>query len=248
MNVGPATKFVLVNDNAGDDVTDDFLTKTAAAIDHVLTHSFRDAWGGQYSCRAGSPTLGPGEVKVSLQADSSVQGAAGYHDDGGIYCFRDGLPSLLTGAFAYSIVISHEIFETAVDPGANRWADDGQGREVALEACDAVEGFFFTPTGFEAAVSDFLYPAFFDPGGLRPFSRLDKPTSPLTTAADAGADYQIVRTVDENGIQQVTAVGQIHSLRTKAKAHPSSRTSRRGAWAAKIAREAPTLPDPSLGV
>ena len=235
MNIPRNACFVLTNEDAGTDVTPEVLTNIAAAIDYVLKHSFRDAWGGSYSCRVASvAATSPAPVPVLLKASSDVQGAAGYHDDGGIYCFRDGLPGLTSGDFAFSVVISHEIFEAAGDPGANRWADNGQGSEVALELCDAVEGFSFVPgiaagePGAGVSVSDFLLPSFFDPGGTAPFSRCQKATAPMTTAPDNGADYQIVRTVDENGAQQVTAIGQIRAARQKAKAHPSSRTSRRG--------------------
>jgi hypothetical protein len=236
MNIPPNACFVLTNDDAGDDVTDAVLAQIAAAIDYVLAHSFRDAYGGAYTCQSAAQALPPNgpAVTVTLKASSDVAGAAGYHDDGGIYCFRDGLPSLTSGDFAFSVVISHEIFEAAGDPGANRWADSGTGSEYALELCDAVEGFSFTPEcpptdpGAGVSVSDFLLPSFFDPSGVRPFSRCDKPTAPLSTAPDSGADYQIVRSVNENGDQQVTAVGAIRTERQKAKAHPSSRTARRG--------------------
>jgi hypothetical protein len=235
MNVPPNARFVLTNEGAGADVTDAFLSSCAASIHHVLTHSFKDAWGQEYTCVSSteaSPAL-PNDVKVSLQADSSVQGAAGYHDDGGIYCFRDGLPALSSGPFAFSVVISHEVFEAAGDPGANRWSDMGNGEEVALELCDAVESFSFVPPGQTDDVSDFLLPAFFDPDGVRPFSHLDKPTLPMTTATANGTDYQIVRSVDENGDQEVTADLSAHR-RIQAKHHPSSRTSRRGVLATAV--------------
>jgi len=239
--------FVLVNQNAGADVTPDVLTQIAAAVDHVLTHSFQGHWGGSFRCRAGDPTIGADEVAVQIQADSTVQGAAGFHDDGSVQVFRDGLPSLTSGAFALSVVVSHEIFETAGDPGANRWSDNGNGTEYALELCDAVEGFCYTPDipagqpGAGVSISDYLLPAFFDPGGTSPFSFQGNATAPMTTAPDNGADYQITRTVDENGAQQVTAIGNIHESAKKRKAHPSSRTSRRGVTAAPPS-EPPTTP------
>ena len=229
MNIPPNARFVLVNDGAGDDVTPDFLAACSAAIDHVLSHSFRDAYGGAFSCSwapLGTASI-PGDVLVALQADSSVQGAAGYHDDGGIYCFRDGLPSLDAGSFAFSVVISHEIFEAAVDPGANQWADNGHGLEVAKEACDAVEGFCFTPPGSAIPVSDFVLPSFFDPGGIAPFSHMGNPKAPMTTATDQGANYQIERKVNENGETQVTADLTRHPrAKTKLRAH--GRAARRG--------------------
>jgi hypothetical protein len=225
MNIPQNAVFVLLEVDAG--TTLDWRTKSAASIDHVLTHSFRVAYGGAFRCRAGADgetmaSLPPGEVAVQLEAVSDVPGAGGYHDDGAIHCFRDGVTD-----GELEVITSHETLEAARDPGANQWADDGQGHEVAVETCDAVEAYSFVPPGCEAQVSDFVLPSFFDPSGVRPFSHMDKPSAPMTTASAGGADYQIVRSVDENGAQQVTADLSGHP-RKKAKAHPSSRTSRRG--------------------
>jgi hypothetical protein len=225
MNVPSNAVFVLTE--SGAQTTPEWRAKAAASIDHCLTHSFRAAWGGSFRCVPQEDTTTPGpRVPVPLEATSDVQGAAGYHDDGGIHVFRDGVSDE-----ELSVIADHEIKEAAIDPGANRWADTGNGGEVALEMCDAVEGFSFVPPGCEMPVSDFVLPSFFDPSGARPYSHLDKPTGPMITAADSGANYQIVRRVDENGAQQVTAILEFHP-RKAAKAHPSSRTSRRGVVAA----------------
>jgi hypothetical protein len=227
VNLAPNSTFVLISVDAGADVTAEWITKCAAAIDSALQTHVKWHWGGNYHCRSGAvnATIGPNEVKVSLQASSDVQGAAGYHDDGGIYCFRDGLPDLDSGAFAYSVVISHEIFETVGDPGANRWAQDATGTLYGLELCDACEGYFWlAPNG--VALSDFVLPAFFDPSAGAPYSYTAKPTAPLTTAPDNGSDYQITQTAGSEA--QVTADRPSpHGSRASAKAHPSSRTSRR---------------------
>jgi len=214
---------VFVLTEAGAQTTADFRAKSAASIDHCLTHAFREAWGGSRRCVPQEDTTTPGpRVAVPLGDTSTIQGVLGWHDDGAIHVFRDGMSDE-----QLSITADHEIKEAALDPGACIWSDTGTGQEVAYEACDAVEGFSFVPPGCEMPVSDFVLPSFFDPSGERPFSHLDKPTAPFTTAPDDGANYQIVRTVDENGAQQVTADLSRHP-RAKAKAHPSSRTSRRG--------------------
>jgi len=221
MKVPQNAVFVLTE--AGAQTTPEWRQKAAASIDHALTHAFRAAWGGSFRCVAQEDTTASGpRVPVSLEDVSDVPGAAGYHDDGAIGGFRDGQSDT-----ELSITASHEVEETAVDPGANRWADTGAGSEVAIETCDAVESFSFVPPGCELPVSDFVLPSFFDPSGDRPYSHLDKPVAPMTTATANGTDYQIERTVDENGAQQVTA-DLARSPRAKAKAHPSSRTSRRG--------------------
>jgi hypothetical protein len=228
MNIGPNTTFVLVNHSAGADVTPEWMEKCAAAIDHKLQHAWKAVYGGNNRCRAGSPTLGPDEVAVSLEGSSDVPGAGGYHTDEAVFCFRDGASSLDSGDFAFSVIIDHEINEANRDPGANQWAFDGTGTMFAIETNDAVEGFSYPSPVNGVALSDFLYPSFFDPSGKAPYSHLGKPTAPFTTAPDNGADYQIALTVDENGENQVTAIGNVHASRLKAKSHPSSRSSRRG--------------------
>lgn len=227
---------VLVNDNAGGDVTPAVLSQIAAAIQKQIEHHYSSFWGNEGVLVTSGPapqepqeSLAEGaRIPVYIRAASDVAGAAGYHDDEGIYVFRDGLPTLTSGAFSLSVVVSHEILETLGDPGANRWADQGNGDELAIEMCDAVEGFFYEIDS--VAVSDFLLPSFFDPDGEAPYSYLNKPTAPFVTPPDAGQNYQIVRSVDENGETQVTAKG-VHSSRLLAKRSPLSRTARRGARA-----------------
>lgn len=239
MDVPPNACFVLVNNGAGDDVTPELLTNIAAAVDYALLHCFGPVWGGAYSCRPDLPEMraslpGPARV-VSLEARSDVADAAGYHTDAVIRCFRDDLPSLTTGAFSFPVVISHEIFEVAGDPGCNQWVDRGDGNEIARELSDTVEGFCFCPVpqgrpGAGISISDFLLPSFFDPSGLAPYSFCNKPTAPFALPSDSGANYQIVRSVNERGARQVQAMGQIHSGRLLAKSHASSRSSKRGLW------------------
>jgi hypothetical protein len=224
MNIPPNAVFVYLEVDAGTTIA--WRTAAAASLDHCFRNAFRQAWGKQYTARAGADgetlaSLKPGEVGVQLQASSDVQGAAGYHDDGQIHVFRDGLSD-----DELSMCASHESFEAGVDPGACVWSDNGQGEEVAYETCDAVESFSFVPPGCTAPISDFVLPSFFDPSGVAPFSHTGAATAPFTTASANGTDYQIVRSVDENGAQQVTADLARHP-RKKAKAHPSSRTARR---------------------
>jgi hypothetical protein len=256
------TTFVLVNEDAGPDVTPDILSSIANAIDQALFAEFQKAWGRIYRCRAEDGHLAPDELPVHIQASSTIQGAAGYHDDEGIYVFRDGLPSLTEGAFALSVVISHEIFETAGDPAANRWADTGQGEEFALELCDAVEAHSYvrrvpsgsSSTSLEVSLSDFLLPSFFDPSGSAPYSFTGAASAPFATAPADGEDYQIVRSVVANEGQvtalrvtsirgaRSTGIAAIRPERRSAKSHPMSRTARRLIGSRHIHHAAPSAP------
>ena len=225
---------LLVNDNAGEDVTISLLSRISGAIQAQISDHYSAFWGNEgVTIAAGPLPSGPLEsvVPVYVRASSDVEGAAGYHDDDGIYVFRDGLPELTSGPFSLSVVVSHEILETLTDPGANRWADQGNGLEVAVEACDAVEGFCYDIDGI--SVSDFLLPSFFDPDGQAPYSYMLKPEKPFTTAPDGGQNYQITRAVNEAGVKQVFA-SAVHASRLAAKQNPKSRTARRGAYAVRV--------------
>lgn len=236
----PLHHFVLVDDGAGADVTPAILTQIAAAVQRQVREHWAPHWGHPGVTITTGPAPGPSdpEVPVYICASSDVPGAAGYHDDEGIYVFRDGLPSLLSGAFSLSVVISHEILEALGDPGANRWADTGRGFMVALEMCDVVESFSYEIDG--VSVSDFTLPSFFDPTGQAPYSYLNKPGAPMTIASANGADYQIELKVNESGAQQVTAALDAHP-RKSVKTHPSSRTSRRGVGLPHADTQPPTV-------
>jgi hypothetical protein len=59
-----------------------------------------------------------------------------------------------------SLAASHELAEMLVDPGNNLWGEDGKGTLYAYEVCDVVEAKYFRVNGL--AMSDFVYPAFFE--------------------------------------------------------------------------------------
>lgn len=58
------------------------------------------------------------------------------------------------------IAASHELAEMLVDPGNNLWCELPDGGFCAYEVCDAVEEEHFRVRGI--AMSDFVYPAYFD--------------------------------------------------------------------------------------
>jgi hypothetical protein len=60
-----------------------------------------------------------------------------------------------------SVTACHELFEMAIDPVANLWAQAHDGTEYAYEMCDPVEEDTFDVDGVE--MSNFLHPAWFEP-------------------------------------------------------------------------------------
>jgi hypothetical protein len=68
-------------------------------------------------------------------------------------------PSRLSARDRVSMAASHELAEMLVDPGNDLWCEHGKGTLYAYEVCDAVETKYFRVKGL--AMSDFVYPAFF---------------------------------------------------------------------------------------
>jgi hypothetical protein len=112
-------------------------------------------------------------VMVMLD-DPDQAGALGWHwrdDADHVYgenfarpCLEHG-STALSGRYAVSSVLSHEVLETFGDPYCNAWADTGRGFLVAQELCDPVEADIYTieVRGKAVTVSNFLLPEWFDP-------------------------------------------------------------------------------------
>lgn len=238
-----ALSFVLVNQSTTTDpalggaLDDATLDQIASSVEMQLNRDASPEWGGSYHVRRDvAANVQPTECGIFIK-DSlpEAPGAAGYHAtlaNGAPveYIGRDGSNSLTLGGQALSVTISHECLEVLGDRAANVWADNGQGTEFAQELCDAVESYSYMVGG--VAVSDFVLRAFFTPGAPGPYSYMQGagldagPPGPFQTASASGGDYQLERTIDENGVQQVTAKGTPKNpTRTK---HFVSRASRRG--------------------
>jgi hypothetical protein len=90
-------------------------------------------------------------------------GLLGYH-----HLTKDGQPvasvfveSTLAVKQPVSVVACHELFEMAIDPLANLWAQAADGSEYAYEMSDPVEEDTFLVDGIP--MSNFLYPTWFEP-------------------------------------------------------------------------------------
>jgi hypothetical protein len=120
------------------------------------------------------------------------------------------------------VAISHELCEIAGDPGCNRWADRGDGTEVAVEECDPVESQSYDvgaaadpPHTSGVHVSNFVLRAFWQPDAQGPYDFMTSrglagaiaPPGPMQTAPAAGGNYQIVRAANPQSVHQVTAMG-----------------------------------------
>lgn len=111
-----------------------------------------------------------GSWVIVLLDKADTAGALGWHwqdDQDRIYgeifaepCFRAG-STALTGPYAVSSVLSHEVLETFGDPYCNVWSDTGRGYLIAQELCDPVEADGYQIDGVQ--VSNFVLPEWFDP-------------------------------------------------------------------------------------
>ena len=123
------------------------------------------------------------DVYICEIADSLDEpGALGYHSE---LSNRPFIRILAQGPDT-SITLSHEFLELLGDPTCDRWAKRGDGTEVAVEACDPVEGDSYPQLaevageGRTVEVSNYVLGAWFDPHGTGSFDRMARLSAPFT--------------------------------------------------------------------
>jgi len=174
--------------------------KLIPALQKFLDDCFMPIWGTPAKLvKASKPITGAWTI-VFLD-DADAPGALGYHD-----LTKNGLP--LSKVFVkptlkigdkVSVTACHELAEMMVDPAINLWCDGPNGTLYAYEMCDAVEDQTFLLDGI--AMSDFVYPAFFEsfraPNSTQ-FDYLKKVTKPFQILKNG---YSLVR--DGTKIKQI---------------------------------------------
>jgi hypothetical protein len=121
--------------------------------------------------------------------DSNQTDALGWHTEyssGQIYAEVFARPQLTrgykptAGQWSISHILSHEVVETFLDPSVNRWADDGE-TWWSFENCGPVEGNYYSvPAGRSSvAVSNFVYPSYWDLRGRAPYDRMGRILRPF---------------------------------------------------------------------
>jgi hypothetical protein len=228
----------------GGKLTPAILALMAMALTIYANAHVAAEYGGQHNVRAGSgPTdIQPGEIPFSIGATlTDAPGAIAYHD-----VMAQGSPdafdaitlsdSLMGAGNSLSVALSHEIAETIADEGCNLLATGTDGKGYAREACDPVEQSSY-PIALSdntlVYVSDFVLRSYFIPNHPGPFNYMSAKglpgavacPGPLQIAPAGGGNYQIVYS-SVGSEAQVT--GMISDKRHAKKAHPTSRTSRRG--------------------
>ena len=159
----------------------------------------------------------PGDVVAHWTYQPDVAGAGGYHDVDGhaipyIKSFTE--PYLSNGgsiiaetadAFDSSAfgALSHEFFETKLDPPCNLYATMGPRRETAVEACDAGEDLGWPvalKSGRTVYVSTFLLRSWFERGAAGPYDHTNTITGPFKLSPKGGG-YMIVQALSGQATQ-----------------------------------------------
>jgi hypothetical protein len=229
-------KIAVVNQST--QLTDaDVHTMTGAVGQQVIDH-FAPAWPIDpttvtfYPATADPPA---GGWTIVMLDDADQANALGYHatdPNGNPYgrvfanpVLQAGGAVLDGGTIGVSVasVLSHETLETLADYDANDWSQAADGTLWAREVADPVESFGYTITlgTTPVLVSDFVLPAFFDPGASRPYDHLDKLTAGFSISPGGYA-------IEMTGGQPQQVQGENYpAWRTATKAFPAARTARR---------------------
>lgn len=214
----------------------------AVLCDRQARRHFAPAWEVQPSTVIflRQPSLLHYDAIIGILDNADQAGDLGWHTEGpdaSVYGRVFAEPVLANGGNALTdklsvcSVLSHEVLETIGDSACNGWAQRADGTLVAREVGDPVESDSYlmtvqTEEGTEASgtVSDFVFPAWFDPDAAAgPYDQMDVLSSPFEVRADG---YVIVMT----GGTVTSQWGEKYPEWRKAtKGHETARTAQRQA-------------------
>jgi hypothetical protein len=176
MTQAPIPKRDVAVINASTVLNDDVVERAVRAFQTQVSRDFAPVWGINadlaFFPRDTDPAALPqGSWWVVLLDNTDQAGLLGYHD-----LTTTGLP--LGKVFArtdqmyhhhWTVTASHELLEMLVDPWINLtmfWQPDANsGVLYAYEVCDAVESDRYGYRIGRTLVTDFVYPAWFEPNG-----------------------------------------------------------------------------------
>lgn len=174
---------------------------------------------------------------IGILDDADQAGDLGWHTEGpdaAVYGRVFARPVLANGGNALTdqlsvcSVLSHEVIEVIGDAACNGWAQRPDGSLAARELCDPVEGDSYVMTVKTAGetvsgtVSDFVFPAWFDPDAAgAPFDWMDLLSSPFQVRPSGYLIVMAGGTVTEQWGEEFPL------WRLVTKEHPTARTARR---------------------
>jgi hypothetical protein len=176
---GPVTVACIYKATTKIDIPLDTLT---AALQKCYDEHFLPIWG--YPLKLYNTTEAkPSDWQLIYFEDADTAGALGYHDltHNGQPIAKVFVKTTLDDKESVSVTACHELFEMAIDPIANLWAQAADGTEYAYEMSDPVEEDTFEVDGIP--MSNFVHPAWFEPFQHQPgtkFDHLGRLTKPFT--------------------------------------------------------------------
>jgi hypothetical protein len=228
---------------------DDDAAKIVEAL-NVQNQDIVTAWGADKTTNhiliSAPENAPPGAVLAYFLLNADVANVLGYHntDPNGNPYIRVFVETILgnggtslTGNLSVSVCAGHEADEEAVDPSCQATVTAPNGDVWALEVGDPVESSSYNVAisdGSHVAVSNFVYPSFFEPQGLRPFDHLGVISSPMTLAQGG---YAIINGKAIFGCQ----TGQQVSDDRKAAGYPDWRWQMKTVRRSRTARRLPGL-------
>lgn len=146
--------------------------KLTAALQKCYDQHFLPVWG--YPLKLYNTTKAKASDWQLVYFDDADQaGALGYHE-----LTKNGQPvskifvkTTQSAGEEVSVTACHELFEMAIDPIANLWAQASDGTEYAYEMSDAVEEDTFLVDGVK--MSNFVHPSWFEPFKHPPGTKFD---------------------------------------------------------------------------
>ena len=148
------------------------LSRLTAALQKCYDEHFLPIWGYPvklYNTKKAKRS----EWQLIYFDNADAANAEGYHDltYRGQPISKVFVDTSLDDNVPVSLTACHELFEMAIDPVANLWAEATIRTQYAYEMCDPVEEDTFMVDGIE--MSNFVYPSWFEPFKHPPGTKFD---------------------------------------------------------------------------
>src|SRR5205807_2681637 len=237
--------------NASTVLTDEQVQAAVPALQTQVRRDFAPAWGidADLSFVPCNAIPDPGLWWLTVLDDSDQAGALGYHDitDEGLPLGKVFAKADLRYGSRWTVTASHELLEMLADPEVNltvfvQQSDQG-GRLYAYEVCDACEADELGYAIDGTLVSDFVYPAWFEPSrdpGSAKFDYANKVQAPFELLP--GGYIGVFDVTAGVGWQQITAQGSApkYRMRPQVGSRRERRRTLRDQWLRSLARGQPS--------
>jgi hypothetical protein len=225
--------------NASTILTDEEVSKVVQPLQNQVHGHFFPVWGIDadlvWVAKGDQPPSGAWWLTMLDDADQAD--ALGYHEttDQGLPLGKVFAHTARQDGVNWTITASHELLEMLGDPEINLTVfvqpSDTTGTLYAYEVCDACEADQFGYQIGETWVSDFVYPAWFEPSratGSTQFDYSNQLNAPVPTLL-AGGYIGAFDVGSGSGWHQITAMGHLKVKGARsAHAPKGSRRDRRG--------------------